>query len=174
MDAHFSTQTEFFFLPRDSRSATFQILVKGAGIANLTAETTPLLPSPKSTTSLAALSQNRAPKPHVAAIVQNNNNNKLKGETDGRGWDPHTWATSCRAPLFSSPSPSSSPHSVVGPPAQCIQFLPETAAETDSKKKKQREEKRKRIERMENGKRIKTTYLNLSLLFSSNAFGLHL
>ena len=78
MDAHFSTQTDFF-LPRDSHSATFQTLVKGAGIANIIARTTPfLLPSPKSTTPMAANSQNRAPKPHVAAIVQNDNNNDNK------------------------------------------------------------------------------------------------
>ena len=167
--------------PRDSHSVTFQIWIKGVGIVNTTTGTTPfLLPSTKSTTPMAANSQNQVLKPHVAAskmtiimII----NKREKEEMNERGWDPHTWATKLsNTPFFSSPFPSSSPHSVAGLLVQPSQTQPETAATNiKKKKKKQREDKRKRRERMENGKRIKNHIPeSLSPLFLLNAFGLHL
>ena len=72
MNAHFSTQTDFYQgIPI---MQPFKFESRGAGIANLTAKTTPLLPSPKSTTPMAAPGQNRALRPHVAAIAKKNKN----------------------------------------------------------------------------------------------------
>ena len=103
-------------------------------------------------------------------------NKREKEEMNERGWDPHTWATKLsNTPFFSSPFPSSSPHSVAGLLVQPSQTQPETAAANIKKKKKQREEKRKRIERMENGKRIRNHIPeSLSPPFLFNLLGLHL
>ena len=89
-------------------------------------------------------------------------NKREKEEMNERGWDPHTWATKLsNTPFFSSPFPSSSPHSVAGLLVQPSQTQPETAV-ADLKKKKSREKKRKGEQRMEMGR----AYLNLSPPFS--------
>eukprot|EP00268_Persea_americana_P024036 TRINITY_DN23522_c0_g1_i9.p1 TRINITY_DN23522_c0_g1~~TRINITY_DN23522_c0_g1_i9.p1 ORF type:complete len:106 (+),score=13.32 TRINITY_DN23522_c0_g1_i9:245-562(+) len=87
MNAHFSTQTDvyqgiptmqpFKFESRGLRLPTSQL----RQLHSFPHQSPPRPKLPLAKTE---------PKTHVAAIVQNNNNNKLKGETDGRGWDPHT------------------------------------------------------------------------------------
>ena len=93
-----------------------------------------------------------------------------------RGWDPHTWATKLsNTPFFSSPFPSSSPHSVAGLLVQPSHTQPETAAADFKKKKKTK--RREKKENRKNGKweESKTTYLNLSLFpFLLSPIGFHL
>eukprot|EP00268_Persea_americana_P057473 TRINITY_DN6891_c0_g1_i5.p1 TRINITY_DN6891_c0_g1~~TRINITY_DN6891_c0_g1_i5.p1 ORF type:complete len:102 (-),score=12.15 TRINITY_DN6891_c0_g1_i5:518-823(-) len=65
----FSIQTDF--CQGTPTMQSFKFGSRGVGIINTTTGTTPfLLPSSKSTTSLAAFGQNQATKPHVAAIAQ--------------------------------------------------------------------------------------------------------